>query len=198
MSLICYHGTSAAPFCKFDLSHILEGDGKCKFGVGAYVTTVFRSAAHYSGTKESAINHYVYTVEIPTPSDSNCLQFKEPVNMDIVFKAENALGYYIPQEATMQGNYFRKYLANVLSSQMTTVKQMISKADIVGEKAVSQFLKTIGVLLLSWPYSWKNPSAGTNYAVLSEEDIKIKKIESVSLDSKKQLIEGSQKIVKTF
>ena len=198
MSLICYHGTGANPFCKFDLNHILEGDGKCKFGIGIYVTTVYRTAAHYSGANGSAVNHYVYTVEIPTPSDSNCLRVKEPVNKDIILRAESALGCHFPPEATKQGSCFRKYLANVLSGNLSTLKHMITKADIVGEKAASQFLKTIGVLLLSWPYSWKNPSAGTNYAVLSEEDVKIKKIESVSLDSKIQLIEGSQKIVKIF
>lgn len=35
---IAYHGT-AALFSQFDPSHLLEGDGKFKFGVGAYLTS---------------------------------------------------------------------------------------------------------------------------------------------------------------
>ena len=42
-----YHGTSVL-FPKFDLSHALEGDGKVKFGYGVYVTSHYRSAAHYA------------------------------------------------------------------------------------------------------------------------------------------------------
>lgn len=41
-----YHGSSAL-FDKFDLAHVLEGDGKVKFGYGVYLTSSFKSAAHY-------------------------------------------------------------------------------------------------------------------------------------------------------
>lgn len=44
---IMYHGSSQL-FEQFDLSHVLEGDGKVKFGYGVYLTTHFESAAHYS------------------------------------------------------------------------------------------------------------------------------------------------------
>ena len=43
-----YHGSSAL-FDRFDPSHLLEGDGKFKFGVGAYLTSRYTTAAHYSG-----------------------------------------------------------------------------------------------------------------------------------------------------
>lgn len=44
---IFYHGSSVL-FPRFDLSHVLEGDGKVKFGYGVYLTSSFKSAAHYS------------------------------------------------------------------------------------------------------------------------------------------------------
>ena len=47
-----YHGSSAL-FDRFDPSHLLEGDGKFKFGVGAYLTSRYTTAAHYSGATSS-------------------------------------------------------------------------------------------------------------------------------------------------
>ena len=60
---IFYHGSSVL-FSKFDLAHALEGDGKVKFGYGVYLTSSFKSAAHYSGANKSATIHYVYTVDV--------------------------------------------------------------------------------------------------------------------------------------
>ena len=60
---IAYHG-SAALFSRFDPMHLLEGDGKFKFGVGAYLTSSYATAAHYSGVSGGP-DKYVYTVEIP-------------------------------------------------------------------------------------------------------------------------------------
>ena len=51
-----YHGTSVL-FPKFDLSLALEGDGKVKFGYGVYVTSHYRSAAHYAGANPAATQH---------------------------------------------------------------------------------------------------------------------------------------------
>lgn len=42
-----YHGTTAL-FDHFDISHLFEGDGKCKFGVGIYATSVYRTAVVYA------------------------------------------------------------------------------------------------------------------------------------------------------
>lgn len=86
-----YHGTSVL-FPKFDLSHALEGDGKVKFGYGVYVTSHYRSAAHYAGANPAATQYYVYTVEIPDIKDDNYIAFKEVVNPAIVELAEQKLG----------------------------------------------------------------------------------------------------------
>ena len=59
---IAFHGT-AALFSQFDPSHLLEGDGKFKFGVGAYLTSRYETAALYAGKTGSKVR-YVYTVEV--------------------------------------------------------------------------------------------------------------------------------------
>lgn len=66
---IMYHGSSKL-FERFDLSHVLEGDGKVKFGYGAYLTSYFESAAHYSGVNRQP-PYYVYSVEIPDLRNTN-------------------------------------------------------------------------------------------------------------------------------
>ena len=48
-----YHGTSVL-FKEFNLAHVLEGDGKVKFGYGVYVTSKYRTAAHYAGANPTA------------------------------------------------------------------------------------------------------------------------------------------------
>lgn len=75
-----YHGSSAL-FKEFDLSHILEGDGKVKFGYGIYVTSQYRSAAHYAGVNPAAKKFYVYTVEIPiVKRDNGMLDYLLPAD----------------------------------------------------------------------------------------------------------------------
>lgn len=176
-----YHGTSVL-FPKFDLSHALEGDGKVKFGYGVYVTSHYRSAAHYAGANPAAKQYYVYTVEIPDISDDNYIAFKEPVNPAIVQRAEQRLGEPIVEKFTKDGKDFRKFLA----------KKLAGKVDLEGEKAASAFLLEIGVDFIVWSYNWKNPSLGTNRAVLDDNKVIIKCVDQVLLDDKKQLIEGSQ------
>ena len=52
---IFYHGTSVL-FDHFDMFHLFEGDGKCKFGIGEYATSVYSTAALYAGkTKDETI-----------------------------------------------------------------------------------------------------------------------------------------------
>lgn len=179
---IYYHGTSAL-FKEFDLGHVLEGDGKVKFGHGVYVTSSFRSAAHYSGANKQAQVHYVYTVEVPEQKEDNFIAFKQPVHPTILLKAETQLGKPIPEKMTLDGKDFRKYLA----------KELTGKVDLVGEKAASEFLDSIGVDYIVWPYNWKNPDAGTNRAILNDKKVKIIRIDQVELDKKKQLVEGSEK-----
>ena len=142
-----YHGTSVL-FPKFDLSHALEGDGKVKFGYGVYVTSHYRSAAHYAGANPAATQYYVFTVEVPDIRDDNYIAFKEPVNPAIVERAEQKLGEPIAEKFTQDGKDFRKFLA----------KKLNGKVDLEGEKAASAFLLDIGVDFIVWPYNWKGPN----------------------------------------
>lgn len=175
-----YHGSSAL-FPRFDLTHVLEGDGKIKFGYGVYLTSSFKSAAHYSGANKEAATHYVYTVEVPDLTASNHIAFKQSVNPEIIRQAALKLGFAIPENKTLDGKEFRKFLAKHFNG------------GIAGEKAASEFLKSIGVDFIVWPYNWKNPAMGTNVAVLDENDVEIVRIDQVELDGKQQLVSGSEK-----
>ena len=119
------------------MPHAVEGDGKVKFGYSVYLTSSFKSAAHYSNTKSRpATTHYVYTVEVPYLSDDNHIDFKNPVHPDIIKRAEERLiqleiasrnlenvseagarsrreNYRpsIPEKFILDGKDFRKYLA---------------------------------------------------------------------------------------
>ena len=179
---IYYHGSSVL-FDRFDLSHVLEGDGKVKFGYGVYLTSHFRSAAHYSGADKRAATHYVYTVEVPDLTEDNHIDFKKPVHPDIVNRVEKQLGYAIPQKVSLDGKDFRKYLAKTLGGG----------SDLQSEKMAAEFLDNIGVVFITWPYNWKNPDLGLNLAVLDDGKVKIRKIQQVELDLKQQLIPGSEK-----
>lgn len=178
-----YHGSHKL-FDRFDLSHALEGDGKVKFGYGVYVTSKYSSAAHYSGANPNASAHYVYTVEIPERTETNCIAFKESVHPAIAEAAQAKLGCLIPEKVLMDaGKEFRKFLAMELTGE--------KKVTLAGEKAAADFLLSIGVELIEWPYNWKNPALGTNRAVLDDSMVKIVKVDSVILDEKKKLIEDS-------
>ncbi|MBR7004588.1 MAG: hypothetical protein IKI00_06420 [Bacteroidales bacterium] len=198
-----YHGSSAEPFNRFSLDHALEGDGKVKFGWGVYVTEKYSTAAHYAFNKHRPENKdfYVYTVEIPdrTPDSYLSLLKGVPVAESIVNRVEAKLGETIPAEAKVEGIPFRKYLANKLIGEDKPVKKMIDKATVEGEKAASEFLSSLGVDLIEWPYNWQKPEAEKNMAVLDDRNVRIVRIERVELDPKgHQLIEGSQQIIKEF
>ena len=198
-----YHGSSAEPFDRFSLDHALEGDGKVKFGWGVYVTEKYSTAAHYAFNKHRPENKdlYVYTVEIPDRTPDNCLSLLKgvPVAESIVNRVEAKLGETIPAEAKVEGIPFRKYLANKLTGEDKPVKKMIDKATVEGERAASEFLSSMGVDLIEWPYNWQKPEAEKNMAVLDDRNVRIVRIERVELDPKEhQLIEGSQQIIKEF
>ena len=135
---IAYHG-SAALFREFDPTHLLEGDGKFKFGVGAYLTSRYTTAAHYSGATGSA-DHYVYTVEIPDLMEENHLTSLAPVAPAIIARAEAKLGEKVPADACVSGKFFRKWLGNRLIGNLGTVKKMTGSASLEAEKAASAFL----------------------------------------------------------
>lgn len=201
--MVFYHGSSAEPFERFSLDHALEGDGKVKFGWGVYVTEKYTTAAHYAFNKHRPENKdfYVYTVEIPDRTEENCLSLMKgvPVTESIVKRVEGKLGESVPTEAKAEGIPFRKYLANRLTGQMMPVKKMVDKATVAGEKAASEFLLSIGVELIEWPYNWQKPEAEKNMAVLDDRKVRILRIEKVKLDPKgHQLIEGSQRVIKEF
>ena len=96
-------------------------------------------------------------------------------------KAAKTLGQAIPEKVAADGKEFRKFLAKILTG----------KVDLEGEKAASSFLCSIGVDFIEWPYNWKNPSLGSNRAILDEGKVRIIRIDSVRLDKKKKLLEGS-------
>lgn len=193
---IAYHG-SAALFSCFDPSHLLEGDGKFKFGVGAYLTSRYTTAAHYSGASGNP-EHYVYTVDIPDLTDVNHLTSLKPVHPDIVDKAGKLLGEPIPPAACESGKFFRKYIGNTLIGAGKTLKQRIGSASLEAEKAASGFLPKIGVVLLVWPTAQTKPEAGNNFALLDYSAFHILQVDKVELDAKDQLIEGSQQLIAKY
>lgn len=174
---IAYHG-SASLFDRFDPAHILEGDGKYKFGVGAYLTSRYETAALYAGKTGSKVR-YVYTVEIPDMTDGNHLVSRLPVNPAIIERAEEKLGVPIPAEACTCGKFFRKWIGNTLIGFGKTIKQRTGSASLEAEKAASAFLPTIGVILLVWPTAQTKPEAGNNYALLDYSAFRILKVDKI-------------------
>ena len=192
-----YHG-SCHLFKKFSLSFLGSGEGKSKFGQGIYITSSYKTAALYASKVAKANGKdscYVYTVEVPVLTEDNHIFSCKAVNASVTDRVEKAIGEGIPNEVTVAGKLFRKYLGNLLIGQRGTIKQMMSKADATAENAVSQFLNSVGVIYLAWPQSQTKPDGETNRAVLNEEDIKILKIEQVECDEKNKLIEGSEKLI---
>ena len=196
-----YHGSSLL-FDSFDLEHALEGDGKAKFGFGVYATSSYKSAAHYAFNKKRPENkdYYVYTLEIPERTPQNCLSLLKGVSVDesIVKRCEEKLGLSIPAEALIEGTPFRKYIANKLLGMNDKPNKMTAKTTVEGEKLASQFLLSIGVELIEWPFTWAKPEGDKNYSVLDDRKVIIKCIDKVDLDDKKQLIPGSEQRIKTF
>ena len=200
---IYYHG-SPLLFDTFDLSHALEGDGKAKYGYGAYVTEAYASAAHYAHNKKrpELQDFYVYTMEGPACLQDNWLSLykRVPVSASILARAEEKLGITFPDEAKAEGIPFRKYLGNWLIGNRSTVHTMTTTKTIDGEKAASAFLLSIGVELIVWPFLWKKPEEVRNLAILDDSQVRILRIDQVDLDPNKNyaLIPGSERLVKQF
>ena len=183
--MIVFHGTTSK-FDHFDLAHLGEGEGKSKFGVGHYASSVYDTAALYAG-KCKGETKYVYTLEVPDLTDSNHIVSAKPPHQVIIEKAEELIGQ-IPDEAKSLGKHFRKYVGNLLLGNKGTVKKMIGSLSTEGEIKVSKFLYEIGVLYLVWAHSQSNPDNGKiNVAILDDSIIAIKKIEEVELDEKGKL-----------
>ena len=192
--MIVYHGTTSK-FDHFDLAHLGEGEGKSKFGVGHYASTVYATAALYAG-KCKGRTKYVYTLEVPDLTDSNHIVSAKPPHKSIIEKAEEHIGQ-IPDEAKSSGKAFRKYIGNHLLGNKGTVKKMTGSLSTEGEIKVSKFLYEIGVLYLVWAQSQACPDNGQiNVAILDDSIIEIKKIEKVKLDEKGKYIDGANQLVK--
>ena len=183
--MIVYHGTTSK-FNRFDLTHLGEGEGKSKFGVGHYASSVYDTAALYAG-KCKGETKYVYTLEVPDLTDTNHIVSAKPPHKSIIEKVEERFGQ-IPDEAKSSGKYFRKYIGNLLLGNKGTVKKMIGSLSTEGEIKVSKFLYEIGILYLVWAHSQSKPDNGKiNVAILDDSIIKIQKIDKVKVDEKGKL-----------
>lgn len=192
-----YHGTCNL-FDKFSLSFLGSGEGKSKFGQGIYITSSYKTAALYAAKAAKANGKrccYVYTVEVPVLTENNHVFSCKPVNQEVINRVEKEIGQTIPEEVKSAGKLFRKYLGNLLTGQLGTVKQMMGKADTIAETAVSEFLSNIGIVYLVWPHAQTKPDGDTNRAVLNERYIRVLKIEQVEVDKENKLVEGSEKII---
>lgn len=99
--MILYRG-SHIQFEQFVLDNALTGNQKVKFGYGIYLSSSFRSAAHYS-YREDMNHRYVYEVVIPEFNDDNSLEFKTKVPQSIIERAKERLNRDIPIKAMADG-----------------------------------------------------------------------------------------------
>lgn len=199
-----YHGSNRL-FKSFSLDHAGKGTG-VKFGYGIYLTSRYKTAAHYAKPRKAddVTDYYVYTVAIPQLTTSNCLSLNPNVSPSqaLTEKVSDYLEEALPQEAIVCAKSLRKYVGNLLllksgnpsdkSSRRFSLRQMTCKASPEAEKAASAFFLKLGIYYYEWPVDWKHPDKGTNIAVLNPEMIRIIKVESVELDKNYQLIEGTQ------
>ena len=171
-----YHG-SPELFKKFDLSKAGDGTG-IKFGLGIYLTESESSAVHYSQPRNLALakDHYLYTIEIPELTDDNHLVSARPVHPSIIQRAKAKLGQPIPQEMTLQGKEFRKWIGMTLTGS--------KKVSLETEKAAAEFLDGIGVFCNVWPQAQTKPDGLKNCAVFNAKNVSIKKIEHIEVTLK--------------
>lgn len=165
---VFYHGSNAL-FEHFDLANVLKENGKIKFGYGVYVTSHYSSAVHYASVNKEATDFYVYTLAVPELKEGNYIAFKQNVHPEIIRRTEEKLDIMIPEKVQQDGKDFRKFLA----------KRLTGKVDFQGEKAAAEFLDSIDVVCIVWPYNWNKPEVGTNRAIFDESKIQILKVEQI-------------------
>ncbi len=190
-----YHG-SCRLFNSFSLSHLGEGEGKSKFGHGIYVTSSYDTAVLYAakaGKANGVSTFYVYTVEVPDLDVDNHIFSCRPVPAEVAQRIGGLLNAQIPPEASASGKFFRKYVGNLITHQLGSVRQMTGKADAVAESAASKFFGENGIVCLAWPQAQTNPDGITNRAILREDCIRIVRIEQVEADDRNRFVEGSQR-----
>ena len=174
-----YHGTSAGLFGRFDMSHALEGDGKVKFGWGVYVTDRVDSALKYA--RKSQERHpgsgcFVYKVEVPALAPGNHVAFGEPVDPSIAARVREALGAEIPVAALADGKPFRKFVARRLEGSKK------KEPTLAGEKAAAEMLDRLGVVCISWPFSWTKDAEGRFRPPFNRAVFDAAKVRVVSVD----------------
>ena len=130
--------------------------------------------------------YYVYSVEIPDLNETNSIAFKQAVHESIVRSAEDKLGLLIPEDVTLDGKTFRKFLAKTLTGSVC----------MDGEKAAAEFLDSIGVNCIVWPYSWRNAALGVNCAVFNADKTRIIEVHQVELDAKKKYVPDSKLLIR--
>ena len=195
---IFYHGTHRL-FDHFSLDHQGEGEGKAKYGSGIYITSSFATAARYAakaGKRQGVDTYYVYTIEVPDITPTNHLFSCRPVAEDVASHIESVLGERVPDEAKLKGKFFRKYVANLITGQRTTVKKMTSRAESEAERAAARFFDETGLVYFAWPQAQTKPDGITNRTVFNVDNIRILKVEQVQVDDENDLIEGSRVDVK--
>lgn len=199
--VLYYHGSNRL-FKSFSLDYAGMATG-VKFGYGIYLTPRYETAAHYAKPRktEAVSSFYVYTVAVPAITSSNCLDLNPENRLDhlLIEKVSRHLGEPLPQEALASAKALRKYVGAVMAwrsgssnAKRPTVRQMTSNSNIETEKAASKFFQEIGIDYYKWPVDWKHPEKETNIAVLNPKMTRIIKVESVALDKKYYLIEGTQ------
>ena len=187
-----YHGTSNI-FHQFEKEFLLKGNNRMRFGAGFYLSVRYKRAAHYSCKGGDSTDFYVYTVEIPELTDDNSIKYVHPVSPSIVKRAEEQLGESIPQEATITGDDFRKYIARKLTGKKENAK--ITPAD---EMVAADFLVSIGVIFNKVPFIWGKPDEHYDIIVMKTDVMHILKIEQIDVapprkNAKPELVEGSQR-----
>ena len=133
---------------------------------------------------------------MPDITPTNHLFSCRPVAEDVASHIESALGERVPDEAKLKGKFFRKYVANLITGQRTTVKKMTSRAESEAERAAARFFDENGLVYFAWPQAQTKPDGITNRTVFNVENIRILKVEQVQVDGENDLIEGSQVEVK--
>ena len=166
-----YHG-SPFLFDKIDFSQAGEGTG-IKFGFGVYLTESDDSAVHYAQPRNMPPmkDHYLYTVEIPELTDDNHIVSAKPVPASIIARAEAKLGQSVPEEKTLKGKEFRKWIGMTLTGG--------KKPGFAEEKAAAQFLDEIGVICNVWPQAQTKPDGLRNCAVFKADRVRIVKVQRI-------------------
>ena len=169
--MVLFHG-SPTLFDHFDLSLAGEGTG-VKFGFGVYLTESRASAIHYSQPRKAAIavDHYLYTVEIPELTEDNHLFSCKPVPAAIVSRIESALSAKAPAAVTAKGKDFRKWVGRTLTGA--------KKSGFTEEKVAAEFLDAHGVIYNVWPQAQTHPDGLRNIAVFNAERVQIQKVEHI-------------------